>query len=44
MIDLGTSTSVMLKQVENALKLRYEPLGKGIMQLDIQEDPNCWLD
>lgn len=34
MIDLGASTTVMPKQVVDALKLKYEPLENGIMQLD----------
>lgn len=34
MINFGASTTVMLKQIPEVLKLEYEPLDRGAMQLD----------
>lgn len=34
MIDYGASTMVMPKKIAEILNIRYDPLSKGVMQLD----------
>lgn len=34
MIDSGASTNVILKQIAEVLNIKYEPLSRGVMQLD----------
>lgn len=34
MIDSGASTTVMPKQIIEILNIKYEPLNRGVMQLD----------